>query len=144
MYTDSLTAKEAAEFLRVSRATLFRLAASGEISSLSFTRPGTTRGARRFSAAELQVYKSRKSAEQRPRKKPRLPAAEHAAILREGNELRAQVSKLTKDLKKAITAGGALAHQLSRKASVDPVVLSHVATLENLRVLHIRGDIETP
>jgi len=74
----------------------------------------------------------------RTRKPSRLPAAEHAAILREGNELRAQVASLTKDLKKAIIAGGALAHQLSRKASVDPVVLSHVATLETLRLLHVR------
>lgn len=144
MFTDLITASEAATLLSISRATLFRLVASGEIDSVSLTRPGTSRGARRFSKTAVLIYSARKTSEQRPRKKPRLPAAEHAAILREGNELRAQVAKLTKDLKKAIEAGGALAHQLSRKASVDPVVQGHRTTLENLRLLHIRGEIEAP
>ena len=138
MFTDLIDATEAATLLKISRATLFRLVASGEIDSISQTRPGATRGARRFSRAGVLAYIARGFSEQRPRKPSRLPVAEHAAILREGNELRAQVAKLTKDLKKAIIAGGALAHQLSRKASVDPVVLSHVATLETLRLLHVR------
>jgi len=138
MFTDLIDATEAATLLNISRATLFRLVASGEIDSISQTRPGTTRGARRFSRAGVLAYIARGFSEQRPRKPSRLPAAEHAAILREGNELKAQVASLTKDLKKAIIAGCALAHQLSRKASVDPVVLSHVATLETLRLLHVR------
>ena len=142
MFTDLINSTEAATLLGVSRATLFRLAAAGEIDSISQTRPGLARGARRFSRANVLAYIARGFSEQRPRKKSRLPAPDHAAALREGNELRAEIAKLKKDLKRALIAGGALAHNLSRKAKPDPVVLIHVATLEDLRLFYIRGTSE--
>lgn len=137
MYTDLINATEAAALLGVSRATLFRLAASGEVDSISQIRPGLSRGARRFSRANLLAYIARGFSEQRPRKPSRLPSADHAASLREENELRAQLAKLTADLKTALTAGEFLARNLTRKAKVDPAVLEHVATLETLRVLYL-------
>ena len=138
MFTDLINSTEAAQILRVSRATLFRLAAAGEIDSISQTRPGLARGARRFSRANVLAYINRGFSEQRPRKKSRLPAPDHAAALREGNELRAEIAKLRKDITRAIIAGGALAHSLSRKATADPGVLAHVATLEDLRFFYRR------
>jgi len=142
VFTDLINSTEAANLLGVSRATLFRLAAAGELDSISQTRPGLTRGARRFSRSNVLAYISRGFSEQRPRKKARLPAPDHATALREGNELRAEIAKLKKDMKRALIAGGALAHNLSRKATVDPVVLIHVATLEDLRFFYNRGTSE--
>ena len=133
MYTDLINATEAAALLKVCRATLFRLVTSGEVESFSLARPGVSRGARRFSLSNLLTYLNRVKAEQRPGKKSRLPTTDHAASLREGNELRAQIARLKKDLKRALTAGGVVTGNLSKKAAVDPEVLKHVATLETLR-----------
>lgn len=130
--SDLIDAKETASLLNVSRPTVARLAAGGEIPSLVLARGGR-RGRRLFSRAAVLAYIARGLAGgNKERKASRLPDAKSAALAQEVNELEATCQTLSQALTQALTAGRLLSEKLPKKTRGDSTILEAIATLENL------------